>query len=281
MKKAICIGINDYPGTVNDLNGCVNDASDWTELLLLEYGFDPVELILDSQATKEKILTTLEDLIVNAQEGDVIVFTYSGHGTYVTDLNDDEEDYYDEALYVYDDIIVDDEFRNILDLTPEGVNVYLIMDSCFGGTMTRALLQEGTKPRYVEVENLLGKELKNRFLQEEEMKELLLTGSAEDEYSYDAYINGRYNGAMSYYAIKAIKEDTQAIWEDFYQRLRMDLPNSTFPQTPQLEGPQNKKEQTLFAEQSIEEELPEIKIPVYMIIVLAVIVGLIAYALAK
>ncbi|WP_349769079.1 caspase family protein, partial [Zoogloea sp.] len=25
-KKALCIGINDYPGTQNDLSGCVNDA---------------------------------------------------------------------------------------------------------------------------------------------------------------------------------------------------------------------------------------------------------------
>ena len=28
-KKALCIGINDYPGTGMDLRGCVNDADDW------------------------------------------------------------------------------------------------------------------------------------------------------------------------------------------------------------------------------------------------------------
>ena len=28
-KKALCIGINDYPGTDSDLSGCVNDANDW------------------------------------------------------------------------------------------------------------------------------------------------------------------------------------------------------------------------------------------------------------
>ena len=32
-KKALCIGINDYPGTQNDLNGCVNDARDWAAAL--------------------------------------------------------------------------------------------------------------------------------------------------------------------------------------------------------------------------------------------------------
>ena len=25
-KRALCIGINDYPGTGSDLTGCVNDA---------------------------------------------------------------------------------------------------------------------------------------------------------------------------------------------------------------------------------------------------------------
>jgi hypothetical protein len=27
-KHALCIGINDYPGTKMDLDGCVNDAKD-------------------------------------------------------------------------------------------------------------------------------------------------------------------------------------------------------------------------------------------------------------
>jgi len=50
MKRAICVGINNYPGTVNDLEGCVNDAEDW-ERYLLEIGFDEVTTILDKSAT--------------------------------------------------------------------------------------------------------------------------------------------------------------------------------------------------------------------------------------
>ena len=29
--QALCIGINNYPGTHMDLAGCVNDANDWAE----------------------------------------------------------------------------------------------------------------------------------------------------------------------------------------------------------------------------------------------------------
>ena len=32
-KRALCIGINDYPGTGSDLAGCVNDANDWGDAL--------------------------------------------------------------------------------------------------------------------------------------------------------------------------------------------------------------------------------------------------------
>ena len=32
-KYALCIGINNYPGTASDLAGCVNDVDDWAAAL--------------------------------------------------------------------------------------------------------------------------------------------------------------------------------------------------------------------------------------------------------
>ena len=32
--RALCIGINNYPGTNMDLAGCVNDANDWADELI-------------------------------------------------------------------------------------------------------------------------------------------------------------------------------------------------------------------------------------------------------
>ena len=83
MKKAVCIGINNYPGIFNDLKGCVNDANDWSELLK-GLGFD-VSLMLDSQATRQNIKAALQGLVDGTKAGDIAVFTYSGHGTQVTD----------------------------------------------------------------------------------------------------------------------------------------------------------------------------------------------------
>jgi len=75
MKRAVCIGINNYPGIFNDLKGCVNDAMDWSALLQ-GLGFD-VSLMLDSQATRTNVKAALQGLVDATRAGDVAVFTYS------------------------------------------------------------------------------------------------------------------------------------------------------------------------------------------------------------
>ena len=58
-KRALCIGINNYPGTQNDLAGCVNDAEDWAATLQAR-GF-AVATMLDSQATKTNMVKAIEE----------------------------------------------------------------------------------------------------------------------------------------------------------------------------------------------------------------------------
>lgn len=251
MKKALCAGINNYPGFQNDLQGCVNDANDWAAILD-HAGFDVVK-ILDDQATRQNILGGLENLIVNAAAGDDIVFTYSGHGTQVADSSGDEIDGYDEALYVYDGSIIDDELRQVLQKTPADVHVVVIADSCFSGTVTRALDSETAKPRFVKTEDIPATAvLKKHLLSDEQMVEVLLTGCSDSEYSYDAEINGRWNGAMTAYATSVMRAGQS--WKDFYQQLRLRLPSDEYPQTPQLEGSEANKNRLVFA--ANDEPLP-------------------------
>ena len=150
MKKAICVGINNYPGVLNDLKGCVNDANDWAELLA-EFDFE-VSVMLDSQGTRENIKTALRDLVSSLDSGDYGIFTYSGHGTYNRDTSGDEPDSYDEALYVYDGILLDDELREILDNLNPQASLAVISDSCYSGTVTRVVEEDHyAKPRFVPV----------------------------------------------------------------------------------------------------------------------------------
>ena len=259
MKKAVCIGINNYPGIFNDLKGCVNDANDWAELLR-EFGFE-VEVMLDEQGTRENIKSALRNLVSFLRPGDYGVFTYSGHGTYNRDTSGDEPDNYDEALYVYDGILLDDELREILDNLQPQASLAFIADSCYSGTVTRVMDEDEAhyaKPRFVPVVGYSPlTPVRRRFMAEAEMLELPLTGCSDSELSYDAYIDNRYNGAMTRYAINAIRANRAVTFNEFYNLLRQALPSDEYPQTPQLEGTDVNKSRVLFEPLPVEEPVPE------------------------
>jgi len=245
MKKAVCVGINNYPGIFNDLKGCVNDAKDWSALLQ-GLGFES-NLLLDSQATKTNVKAALQGLINSTNAGDVAVFTYSGHGTQVSDVSDDESDPYDEAICLYDGNVIDDDLRAILNRIHPQAALVIISDSCFSGSVTR-LAPEPAMPRFVPpIFSTAGKVARRAFLlPEANMPEILISGCSDNEYSYDAEFNGRPNGAMTAYAIQVIKQNPNVTYREFFVGLRNMLPSKDYPQSPQLEGSDANKDRRLF-----------------------------------
>ena len=122
-KTALCVGINDYQGAANDLRGCLNDAADWTKALKAR-GYS-VTSLRDKKATKAAMVAALTKLVADAASGDSIVFTYSGHGSFVPDLDRDEPDGVDEVLCPWDIVqqhfITDDELYDIFAQRERGV----------------------------------------------------------------------------------------------------------------------------------------------------------------
>ncbi|GAA3457029.1 caspase family protein [Dactylosporangium matsuzakiense] len=139
MKLALCIGINDYPGTENDLAGCRNDAEDWAAALSTR-GF-AIDSLIDGAATGEAIRAGIRHLLTTATSGDTVVITYSGHGTWVPDTGGDEPDHRDEALCPHDigenGPLLDDDLHDLFARSSPGVRTVLISDSCHSGTLTR------------------------------------------------------------------------------------------------------------------------------------------------
>lgn len=139
-RMALCVGINEYPDPQHRLAGCVADAQMWARSLA-RHGFS-TNLLLDGQATREAIDRNLRALVGNARPGDVIVFQYSGHGTYVADLNGDEDnDGRDEALCPVDftsgALYIDDDVAEVFARLSDGVNLTCFMDCCHSGTNSR------------------------------------------------------------------------------------------------------------------------------------------------
>lgn len=270
-KKALCVGINDYPYEGSDLNGCVNDAKAWAGLLTAHYDFPSadVKLLLDSQATRANVIAGLKALLAAAKAGDVLVFTNSSHGTYVADTSGDEPKY-DEAICPYDcadNLLVDDELRELFSASlPKDVHLTVISDSCFSGTVTRVAVSEfipGLKTPDDRRVRFLSPALRGQPVLENpwkampkakdkypetRMKEILLSGCSDKEYSYDALIEGTYHGAMTYFALKAITEAKYHItYQQLHARLLFGLDDAGYPQHPQLEGRTNSKKWQIFS----------------------------------
>ncbi len=267
-NHALCIGINNYPGTHMDLSGCVNDANDWAAELAGR-GFR-VTMLTNAQATKAAMVKGFRSVIGGAASGDVVVITFSGHGTYVPDRDGDEVDGLDEALCPYDlqtrgSALLDDEIHELFNARKPGVRLVLISDSCHSGTVTRAAApdpdaDDAPRPRFMPMGNWLppeqlpkgpdGKAISTvavthpasafRKGLSRQAGDLLLSGCREgpNNFSYDARIRGRPNGAFTYYALKALKHlEPGASYAGWHAAITpAHLPSASYPQTPQLVG---------------------------------------------
>jgi hypothetical protein len=250
-KKALCIGINDYPGTGSDLSGCVNDANDWAAELGGR-GFS-VTRILDAQATRGEMIDAIRDLIGGARAGDTLVITYSGHGTWVPDSSGDEPDGRDEGLCPHDigtrGPLLDDEIRVLFGARASGVRILLLSDSCHSGSVTRGREDDldagGARARFLPLEAWMPPEELPRGLAEAPRVvsglrrsggDLLLAGCKDTEYSYDTSFQGRPNGAFTYYALKTLRERRPANYDSWFNAIREYLPSSRLTQTPQILG---------------------------------------------
>jgi len=265
LKKALCFGINDYPGSQNDLQGCVNDATKlWGDLLKNQCGFD-VTILTDKQNKISFVRSKMEEMVTNAKAGDVLFIQYSGHGTSKPDTDGDEIDGKDEALCLISDdgnsitLLMDDEIRAIFDKLPAGVKLTFVSDSCFSGSVTRAFLATMSdnsfysKPRYIPPQDdmeatrlMMLPSLRAFAYPEEGMNHVLISGTDDKSYSYDANIDGQPCGAFSYYAVKILKANPKITYNDFYTQLKKYLPSGDYPQNPQLEGSAANKASIMF-----------------------------------
>ncbi|WP_433217375.1 caspase family protein [Dactylosporangium sp. CS-047395] len=243
MKLALCIGINDYPGTENDLAGCRNDAEDWAAALTAR-GFS-TRLLLDAAATGEAIRAGIGDLLSATVHDDAFVITYSGHGTWLPDTDGDEPDHRDEAICPHDIAtngpLLDDELHELFSRANPGVRTVLISDSCHSGTLTRLNHPIGDHPartRFLPPATFLPTTARpRRRPTDRRPTALLLSGCSDLEYAYDATFNTRPNGAFTYVALTALQSlPPSATYTDWLDSIRRALPSQDYPQTPALQA---------------------------------------------
>lgn len=269
-KYALCIGINNYPGTDSDLSGCVNDAKDWSEELTRR-GFI-VKQLLDKRATQKGMKEAMAAHVAMAKDGDLVVVQYSGHGSYVPDEDGDEPDGVDECLCPHDieskGPITDDDLFDLFSQRRAGARIVMVSDSCHSGTVAR--FAPGMMPGSRARSN--APQLKVRFLPPQAFLSrrdlaqlgsrrayrrasppgryaaLLIAGCQDTEYSFDAHFDGRSNGAFTYAALNALKSlSPRASYLTWFKEIRKFLPTQQYPQSPNLFGSTRMKAWRVFS----------------------------------
>jgi hypothetical protein len=132
-RRALVVGIDDYPGTARDLPSCVADARFAAAMLRDTFHFDDLIELHDSQATLESVSRSLGLLLSRVAPEDRIVFYYSGHGTQTVRNGELRESLVLHDLLLHDDVLV----AATQDLKPGVFTV--VLDACFSGGMSKRL----------------------------------------------------------------------------------------------------------------------------------------------
>ena len=277
-KRALLMGINKYLIAGADLRGCVNDVTDLSAVLTEFAGFkkSDITLLTDKAATKKAMMAGIRKILKASKKGDVALIHYSGHGSHVPDDEPrDEADGRDEILCPtdlnWDDTMRDDWLRQTFDSVAAGVNLTVIMDCCHSGSNTRAIgpPDERVKERFLpspwdiaaeesgrSIPKKVGAQLRRSKrsarsttdIVNADIPEVLITGCRDTQTSADAFIDGRYNGALTYGLVQAIRQAKGDLtYRELHQRASAVLKKKKFEQVPQLESRKAQFDWPLFA----------------------------------
>ncbi|MFE9998026.1 caspase family protein [Streptomyces avermitilis] len=127
-----------YGGWDGKLIACENDARDM-EQLAKEAGIKERTTLLTAEATVDNITAELRKAAKVLTAGDLLLFSYSGHGGQVPDLNgpEDESDRLDETMCFFDREYIDDELYKEFEGFAEGVRILCFLDCCHSGSGIR------------------------------------------------------------------------------------------------------------------------------------------------
>ena len=156
--RALLIGVGEYPELSRhnpprdpSLPGIDLDLENMRQVAeLMGFQRDQIRVLFNEEATRSKVLKALSEWVrVGVGSEDPVLIYFSGHGTRVPDISNDEEDGADEVLLLGDTgyvkerdgthispVLLDDDFSKLLAGIPSR-RVLVVIDACSSGTATK------------------------------------------------------------------------------------------------------------------------------------------------
>lgn len=254
VKRALLIGINynSYPNL--KLNGCINDVNNIKNVLSTIYKINDIRMMTDDteiKPTKDNIIKEFIKIIQESTPGDTIFFHYSGHGTAIRDYSGDERFGFDSALVPLDcmqsGLITDDYIRlHILSKVVKGVRLIGLLDCCNNGTGFDLKYLYNDYSNNVSTNlGLINYTNSIKMLRQiiydspkypiSEGDIMMISGSRDNQYATDAFINGSSQGAFTFAFLNILQKTNYRIsWRNLLKEIRLFLLNLNFTQIPQL-----------------------------------------------
>ena len=241
-KRALVIGLGEQ---LDPSWGKINGDKDVLYILdmLNKAGYTNISTIINSQATKEGIVSAFNKLVKESKTGDIIYIHFSGHGQRVTDVDGDEDDGLDESWIPYDAYqkycrkdhgekhLIDDEVNllltNIYYKVGRKGKILVVVDACHSGDS--ALGVEETVRGVSSLFEIPSKRISHASKQ----KEHWLTLCACRNFQFNQELKNPQVGILSYALYKMVGNGTINMGdiEKFVEQNR-----GAYPQTPVLTG---------------------------------------------
>ena len=233
-KCALVIGINYTGKTGAELNGCINDTARICDFLKkrCNYDDDSIDLLTDDtpiKPTKQNIINSIKKLVQKVKDTNCkeVWFSYSGHGSYLnskSELDNQDEALvpldYDKSGLIRDDILYDILVKQL----PLDCTLFSIVDACHSGTALDL-------PYLYRIDTGI-KQQKNP----ESLANIIkISGCRDSQTSADAYIEGKYQGALTFSFLKCMDDlEYNFTAKQLIQRCKLYLNSNNYPQIPTL-----------------------------------------------
>ena len=258
---ALLVGIDDYAGSVRDLNGCENDVQDFSDVLQERYGTDKknIRLLLSKEATRKNIIEGFKDHLSQAKKGDTALFYYAGHGAQEPASEafwNMEPDHLNETLVCHDSRtqgswdLADKELRYLIHgLAKKDPHITIVLDACHSSSGTRDPLDNLEGVRLTEIhpderpveEYCFYEDFKERGIDPASFdfpqgQHILLSACRDSELAKEISIDGKTRGTFSHYLRTTLSGQQESMsYRDLWARVRRRVEATVAAQTPQLE----------------------------------------------
>ncbi len=287
---ALLVGIDKYPDSNHQLQGCVNDIAAVEEYLNERFDKKEYQLHLqtlkDNQATRKAVIDGFREHLCQAGQSDIVLFYYSGHGAQELAPKEFwqlEPDHLNETLVCHDsrtqdgwDLADKELAKLIAEVAEKDPHITIIMDCCHSGSGTKDPLQETGIRRFPTDKR--ERPLDSFIFSLDELKQLsnsrdpekhptgwkipkgrhvLLAACRDYETAKEYYGGDKHRGSFSYFLMDTLsKANGKLTYRDLFGRTNAIIRCKIADQSPQLEVNNLEDDNKFFLDGAIAERHP-------------------------